>query len=153
MMGTEHQEQVALFEWAAWKAKEDYPELDLMFAIPNGGLRNKVVAGKLKAEGVKSGVPDILLPIRRYKFFREIGEMSDLLFHYKKEMFGMDDPIDKRMYNGLFIEMKVGKNKLTDSQWDWCEQLVDKGYLVAVCYGADEAKKVLEWYLGDVDKG
>lgn len=33
-----------------------------MFAIPNGGLRNKVQASRLKAEGVKPGVPDTFLP-------------------------------------------------------------------------------------------
>jgi hypothetical protein len=31
------------------------------FAVPNGGQRNKVVASKLKAEGVKAGVPDICI--------------------------------------------------------------------------------------------
>lgn len=33
------------------------------FAVPNGGQRNKIVAAKLKQEGVKSGVPDIYVPV------------------------------------------------------------------------------------------
>lgn len=37
------------------------PDDAVWFAVPNGGLRNKAVAGKLKAEGVKPGVPDILI--------------------------------------------------------------------------------------------
>ena len=37
---SEHDEQVALFEWAALREAE-IPELALLFAIPNGGLRNK----------------------------------------------------------------------------------------------------------------
>lgn len=57
---TEHQEQVALFEWAA-----HYRPLDVMYAIPNGGKRAIQTAAMLKAEGVKPGVPDICLPVPR----------------------------------------------------------------------------------------
>jgi len=31
-------------------------------AIPNGGWRNAATAGKLKAEGVSRGVPDLFIP-------------------------------------------------------------------------------------------
>lgn len=30
------------------------------FAVPNGGHRNKATAGRLKAEGVKAGIPDLV---------------------------------------------------------------------------------------------
>lgn len=60
----EHDEQVTLFEWARLNEKK-YPQLKFMFAIPNGGARHPAVARKLKSEGVKSGVPDIFLPIAR----------------------------------------------------------------------------------------
>ena len=33
---SEHDDQCALFQWADMMAQQ-YPELDLMFAIPNGG--------------------------------------------------------------------------------------------------------------------
>jgi len=33
-----------------------------IFAIPNGGKRSKREAGRLKAEGVSSGVPDLYVP-------------------------------------------------------------------------------------------
>lgn len=33
-----------------------------IFAIPNGGLRGRAAAGKLKAEGVSAGVPDLCIP-------------------------------------------------------------------------------------------
>ena len=46
---SEHDEQVALFEWAAMN-RSRIPELKLMFAIPNGGHRHKAVAGKMKAD-------------------------------------------------------------------------------------------------------
>ena len=64
---TEHDEQVALFEWAAY-AQGERPELRWLFAIPNGGLRNIRVAMNLKTEGVKPGVPDIFLayPVNQF---------------------------------------------------------------------------------------
>lgn len=55
---TEHEEQVALFEWASYNIQK-YPMLANMFAIPNGGLRNIRTAINLKKEGVKAGVLDI----------------------------------------------------------------------------------------------
>lgn len=61
---SEHDEQVALFEWAAFAASK-HPELELLYAIPNGGERSKATAGKLKAAGVKAGVPDVCLPVPR----------------------------------------------------------------------------------------
>jgi hypothetical protein len=56
----EHDNQVALFEWAE-KQSQTIPELGLMFAIPNGGKRHINVAKAMKQEGVKKGVPDIFL--------------------------------------------------------------------------------------------
>ena len=63
----EHQEQVALFEWAAL-AEAQHPELAMLFAVPNGGARHPAVAAQLKAEGVRAGVPDICLPVARGRF-------------------------------------------------------------------------------------
>lgn len=60
----EHQEQVALFEWAA-DNEAKYPDLKWMFAVPNGGFRHKATAGRLKAEGAKAGVLDVWLPLKR----------------------------------------------------------------------------------------
>ena len=61
---SEHQEQKALIQWARLN-QQRFPELDLLFAIPNGGLRNIRVARKLKSEGVKPGVSDLFLPVAR----------------------------------------------------------------------------------------
>lgn len=57
MIPTEHEEQVRFVEWFRTK----YPSV-LIFAIPNGGIRNIVTATKLKAEGVESGIPDLYIP-------------------------------------------------------------------------------------------
>ena len=54
----EHVEQAALFRWAEF-ARARLPELTLLHAIPNGGHRHKATAARLKAEGVKRGVPDL----------------------------------------------------------------------------------------------
>ena len=101
---SEHQEQVALFEWAELQ-KCTMPELGLLFAIPNGGQRDAKTGAKMKREGVKRGVPDICLPVARGGF------------------------------NGMFLEMKFGKNRLTKTQDEWITNLFDAGYFVAVAYG------------------
>lgn len=89
---SEHDEQVALFDWARLNESK-HPQLKMLFAIPNGGLRNMVVAKKLKREGVKAGVPDMFLAVRT------------------------------RTRSGLFIEMKFGKNKTTKEQDEWIQKL------------------------------
>jgi hypothetical protein len=113
---SEHNEQVALFAWAAWESMNQ-PELDMLFAIPNGGLRNKAVAAKMRAEGAKAGIPDAMLAVPR-------GDKS-----------------------GLFIELKFGKNKPTKAQKEWLVALDKQGYETAVCWGFEEAKTVIEDYL------
>jgi len=93
------------------------PELNLLFHIPNGGKRNITTAKRLKDEGVKAGVPDLFLPVSRGGFF------------------------------GLFIEMKVGKNKTTEKQNEWIAALQEEGYKVAVCYGCESAMEEIMNYL------
>jgi hypothetical protein len=52
---TEHLEQVQFIQWF----RQAYPQF-FIFAIPNGEYRAMTVAKRLKAEGVVSGVPDLL---------------------------------------------------------------------------------------------
>lgn len=54
---SEHAESVQLMQLVRLHENK-HPELRWLFAVPNGGHRNKVAASKLKAEGVKPGVPD-----------------------------------------------------------------------------------------------
>lgn len=109
-------EQICLFRWAAYSSGA-MSELKLLYHIPNGGKRDIATAKKLKAEGVKAGVPDICLPVARGK------------------------------YHGLYIELKVGKNKTTENQDMWLEALNKNGYYTDVCYGWEEASKVITDYL------
>lgn len=57
---TEHEEQRELVRWF----RQSWPDVRI-FAIPNGGARSKATAGRLKAEGVASGVPDLFVPAWR----------------------------------------------------------------------------------------
>jgi hypothetical protein len=132
MMMAEHHEQAALIDWARQFAHE-CPELELLHAIPLGGLRPSQVrldprtghqiryspAGqKLRAEGAKEGVPDLCLPVAREAFY------------------------------GLYIEMKYGRNKPTHKQDWWIARLRGQGYRVEVCWSFEEARDVLIDYLG-----
>lgn len=54
---TEHEEQRELVRWFRQTHKGVR-----IFAIPNGGARSPATAGRLKAEGVSSGVPDLFIP-------------------------------------------------------------------------------------------
>ena len=119
---TEGQEQAAIFTWAN-QSLGKYPELKLLFAIPNGGSRHMIEAVNLKRQGVKSGLPDMFLPVPKGSFY------------------------------GLWIELKVGKNKTSENQDKWLYELCSQGYRCEVCYGFDEAVSVLKDYLGEVANG
>ena len=88
-----------------------------VFAIPNGGKRNAAEAAHMKRQGVRAGVPDLCIPIAKGK------------------------------YHGLYIEMKVGRNKPTALQMEWLTRLRDNGYAAFVCYGADNAIACIREYL------
>lgn len=116
MKRSEASEQMILIQWCDLN-KCVYPELGLIFHIPNGGTRNKIEAINLKKQGVKAGVPDLFLPVPRGEF------------------------------HGLFIELKYGKNKATIKQREWLIELSKQGYYAVVCNGFDEAKAVIESYI------
>lgn len=61
-IASESQEQIALFQWANL-AVGTMPDLCMLYHIPNGGLRTKATAARLKKEGVKAGYPDIGLDV------------------------------------------------------------------------------------------
>lgn len=57
---TEHFEQCQFVQWF----RRNWPHVRI-FAIPNGEARSAATAGRLKAEGVASGVPDLFVPAWR----------------------------------------------------------------------------------------
>jgi len=54
-------------------------------------------------------------------------------------------PTDK--YHGLFIELKVGKNRLTPNQKIFLDNMTAKGYKAVCCHGFEEARDVILNYL------
>jgi len=118
-VASESVEQICLFRWAMYEERK-HPELALMYHIANGGKRNITTARRLKAEGVKAGVPDIHLPVARHGF------------------------------HGLYIELKKIKGSgTTENQDHWLEALNAQGYHAVVCKGWEEASKKILSYLGN----
>ena len=118
---SERDHQVFVFQVLALNEKE-YPFLKYIYAVPNGGHRHPAVAGKLKAEGVKRGVPDICLPFR---------------------------PKRSHHIGGAYIEMKDGsKRKLTAEQHEFLQFVVTQGYDIKVAHSCDEALDFIEDYCG-----
>jgi hypothetical protein len=125
---SEHVEQSILFQRARMYEPR-VPELRLLHAIPNGGDRHPAVAAKLRAEGVRAGVPDVCLPVPR------------------------------RGHSALYIEMKrlrpratktgisFDRTRTTLEQELWIEGLRSVGCRVEVCYTAEEAWAVIADYL------
>lgn len=113
---SEHSEQVTLVKWAKLRANQDQ-RLKMLFSIPNGGDRDVRVGAKLKAEGVRRGVPDLCLPV----------------------------PCG--VYHGLWIELKTATGRVTDYQRWWHDQLAGYGYMVEVCRSCADAIRAIEEYL------
>lgn len=114
MKRSETTEQIALFDWA--RANEAFiPELKLLHHVPNEGKRSN--GPVLKAAGLKTGVPDLCLPVARGDF------------------------------HGLYIEMKFGSGRTTKAQEEFMSMLQTQGYKTAVAYGADQAREIIRHYL------
>lgn len=115
---TEHVEAVTLMRVVRLHEAK-YPALRLLFAVPNGGMRNKIVASKMKSEGVKAGVPDYLLPVPR------------------------------GTHPGLAIELKTLTGGTSREQKKWLADLRDVGWRAEVCRGWEEAWTVIQDYVGE----
>lgn len=79
---SEHEEQVALVQWFRDNFKEpDY----IIFAVPNGGKRGIKEAGRLKDEGVKSGVSDLIILTHEKVIFLEMKKLNGKLSDKQKD--------------------------------------------------------------------
>lgn len=103
--------------WSRWVRVGERTLADLLIHCPNGGHRHAAVAAKLKAMGVKPGIPDLQLPV----------------------------PVPG--YAGGWWELKVGRNKPTDEQLRWHETLRGLGHYVAVHWEWTEAAADILRYL------
>lgn len=112
---SESVEQQNLFRWAAVRWPK---EMRLLYHVPNEGKRSRANGARLKAEGLRAGVPDINLDVAR-------GE-----------------------YHGLRIEMKRRRGgRVSPEQAAWLEALREQGYAAVVAYGWEEAADAIEKYL------
>lgn len=122
MRQDEHNEQVALMHWWSYASQRFGISEQLLFAIPNGGQRNLIVAKKLKAEGVRAGIPDLFLAVPRGRF------------------------------HGMFVEMKKTKGgRVPASQKIMLETLELCGYRAVVCHGWNEAREAIQNYIKEVE--
>lgn len=109
--------QQAVIKWWAVKHKEfGVPEC-LLFAIPNGARRDKVVGAILKKEGVRAGVSDLFLAAPRGG------------------------------WHGAFIELKTETGAVSDAQVEFLDAAQVSAYQTAVCRSLDSAIEVIESYL------
>lgn len=113
---TEHAEAVALMRMVRMHESR-YPALRLLYAVPNGGDRHPATAARMKAEGVRAGVPDYCLPAARHG------------------------------HHGLYIELKTATGYPSREQRQWVADLRAEGYRAEVCRGWESAWAVLREYL------
>ena len=107
-----------------WFRLQYSPLASLLFAIPNGGSRNPREGARLKAQGVTAGVPDLLLAKPRYD---EAGHV---------------------VCAGLWLELKVGKNKPSPEQCQIMTLLAANGYRVVVVFTFEEFQAVIQTHIG-----
>ena len=109
---TEAQEQEKLVYWLRMNS---IPH----FAIPNGGSRHKLEAKNLKAQGVVSGVSDIVVMLPKKILFIEMKRRK------------------KKLKNG---DYSISHTKVSKAQFDFLTMVNKHDYATGkVCYGFDEA--------------
>lgn len=112
-----HDEESEQIKYNYWAAAIKLP----WYHPANGGSRHKLEAVKFKSMGVKKGVSDIILPVKRSP------------------------------YSGLVIELKRIDGKMSDlseEQILWLNWYARNGWMACVAFGFEKAKKFTEDYLG-----
>jgi hypothetical protein len=117
-MKTEHHEQCRFFNYVNFLGDLDQDVIELIYAVPNGGARSPTEAIRLRAEGVRPGIPDVNIDI------------------------------PSPTYHGMRIEFKKVGGVTSTAQKRKHKLLRQAGYHVVTCYTADEAIKELEKYCG-----
>ncbi len=113
---SEHEIQVSMMQWVVLNRKK-YPGLEMLYAVPNGGKRNKITASKLKLEGVKAGVWDLSL----------------------------DYPSGR--FHGLKIEVKKPGGRMSPIQKEWGEKYVKNGYALMIVNNLEDFINGIKVYM------
>jgi hypothetical protein len=112
-----HNESIIQQNCVKW-FRLQYPELALMlFAVPNGGLRRRVEAAIMKAEGMTAGVADLILLV------------------------------PSKGYNSLCIEMKTEKGRQTDTQKQSQKHAERHGNKYVICRSFEQFVHEIRAYL------
>lgn len=114
----EFQIQSGFINWVRIVEVQQYPELQLLYAIPNGGNRHPATGAKMKREGVKRGIPDLHLPVAR------------------------------NGHHSLYLETKAPGGTLSQWQRQVKAQLETEGNRVQVCHSIDGLIAAVLTYLG-----
>jgi hypothetical protein len=86
------------------------------YHFPLEGKRSLANASILKRMGMKSGVSDLFIP-------RKYG-----------------------IYSGLWLELKVGKNKPTPMQTAFLDKMIAEGYMAVCVWGSDAAIEFIKTF-------
>lgn len=118
----EGDEQAQLIAWF----RLQFPALGpLLIHIPNGGSRKNAFEGwRLKQQGVRAGVSDLLLPVAKGGYF------------------------------GLWIEFKATPPDdaiVSTAQQSWVDEMRSQGYRAEICKGLAPAKSLLTAYCQSPD--
>lgn len=118
MMLSEADEQKLVINWFSIYSKQVGICTNLLFHIPNEGVRSPATCNHLYSQGMRKGVPDLFLAV----------------------------PAGGKA--GLFIEMKRIKGaKVSKEQKEFINNLLIAGYDACICYGADEAINRIKAYI------
>lgn len=112
----EHRIQCACVKWFRYQHPECRHNL---FAVPNGGRRDKTTGAKMKAEGVLAGVADLIL-------------LKSNANH-----------------GALLIEMKTRIGRQAETQKEWQLLIERDGYKYVVCRSLDDFIREVDAYLSD----
>lgn len=114
--------QIAVAKYMALQ----YPKI-LWCHIPNGFYGGMKQGMAMKRQGLRPGMPDVMIFEPAWEYFKSHTESSH--------------------YYGLAVELKVNKGRLQESQKIVLKQLEEAGWKTEVCYSFDEAKEIIDKYL------
>ena len=111
---TESQDQARIVRWCE-QHEQQFPVLKLLFHVPNGMPASRRTAARFVGQGLKRGVPDLVLPC---------PTMSS---------------------HGLYLELKnkASHHGTSFEQDEFIAALQDLGYRVHVCWSPEEAVKIV----------
>lgn len=114
---SEHQIQVAVIQhWALIHSQYHLPEFALA-AFPMGGARDMITGARMKAEGARRGLPDLMLFVPRAQ------------------------------YHGLLLELKTRTGSVSNEQKEWIEYLRSNRYLCLIFRDAEATIHAIKEYL------